>query len=62
MVHAFSKVIIPKVKRCPRGIIVKALDCGIVEGEFELYRRYYVHFGTNTLEKGMKPLILPAMG
>ena len=38
---------------CPRGIVVN---------EFELQSRYYVHFRTNTLGKGMNPLILPAMG
>ena len=47
---------------CPRGVMVKAMDSGIVEGEFELQSRYYVHFRTNTLGKGMNPLILPTMG
>ena len=41
---------------------VKAMDCGIVVSEFELQSRYYVHFRANTLWKGMKPHILPAMG
>ena len=41
--------------------MVKALDCGILESEFELQSRYYVHFRTNTLGKGMKALILRAM-
>ena len=50
------------VGRCPRGVIVKAMDCGIVVSEFVLQSRYYVHFRANTLEKGMNPLILPAMG
>ena len=26
--------------RCPRGVMVKALDCGIVVSEFELNSRY----------------------
>ena len=43
---------------CPRGVMVKAMDCGVVV----LHSRYYVHFWANTLEKGMNPLILPAMG
>ena len=30
--------------------------------KFVLQSRYYAHFQTNTLEKGMNPLILPAMG
>ena len=47
---------------CPRGVIVKAMDCGIVVSEFVLQARYYVHFWANTLGKGMNPLILPAMG
>ena len=45
-----------------RGVMVKAMDCGIVVSEFELQSRYYVHFRTNTPGKGMNPLILPAMG
>ena len=47
---------------CPCGVMVKAMDCGIVEREFVLQSRYYVHFWANTLGKGMNPLILPAMG
>ena len=44
------------------GVMVKAMDCGIVGREFVLQSRYYVHFRANTLGKGMTPLILPAMG
>ena len=29
---------------CPRGVMVKALNFGIVVSEFELQLRYYVHF------------------
>ena len=47
---------------CPRGVMVKAMDCEIIVTEFELLLRNYVHFRTNTLGKGMNPLILPAMG
>ena len=47
---------------CPRGVMVKAVDCGIVVREFVLQSRYYIHFWANTLGKGMNPLILPAMG
>ena len=47
----------------PRGVMVKAMNCGIVVREFVLQSRYYVHFRANTLGKGMSPLILPpAMG
>ena len=47
---------------CPRGVMVKAIDCGIVVREFVLQSRYYVHYRANTLGKGMNPFILPAMG
>ena len=47
---------------CPRGVMVKAMDCGIVVREVVLQSRYYVHFRANTLGKGMNPLILPARG
>ena len=42
--------------------MVKAMDNGIVVREFVLESRYYIHFRANTLEKGMNPLILSAMG
>ena len=45
-----------------RSVMVKAMDCGIVVSEFELPSRCYVLFRTNTLGKGMNPLILPAIG
>ena len=49
--------------KAPRGVMVKAMHCGIVVREFVLQSRYYVHFRANTLGKGMNPLILPpAMG
>ena len=54
---------LPWRKGCPRGVMVKAMNCGIVVREFVLQSRYYVHFRANTLGKGMNPLILPpAMG
>ena len=40
----------------------QAMDCRIVVREFVLQSRYYIHFRTNTLGKGMNPIILPAMG
>ena len=43
-------------------LMVKAIDCRIVVIEFELRSRYHVHFRTNTIGKGMNPLILTAMG
>ena len=54
---------LPYICGCPRGVMVKAMNCGIVVREFVLQSRYYVHFRANTLGKGMNPLILPpAMG
>ena len=50
------------MRGCPRGVMVKALDCRIVVREFVLQSRYYVHSRANTLGKGMNPLILPAIG
>ena len=47
---------------CPRHVMVTAMDCGIVVSEFVFQSCYYIHFGANTLGKGMNPLILPAMG
>ena len=47
---------------CPRGVMVKAMDCGIVVRKFVLQSHYYVHIRANTFGKGMNPLILPAMG
>ena len=47
---------------CPRGVMVEAMVYEIVARAFELQSRYYVHFRTNTLGKGMNPFILPAMG
>ena len=52
----------PSRRGCPRGVMVKAMDCGIVVSEFVLQSRYYVHFRANTLGKGMNPLILPSIG
>ena len=50
------------ITKCPRGVMVKAMDCGIVVREFVLQSRYYVHFRANTLGKGMNSLIPLAMG
>ena len=47
---------------CPCGVMVKAMDCGIIVSEFELQSSYYVNCWANTFGKGMNPLILPAMG
>ena len=41
--------------------MVNELDCDIIVNEFEFHSRNCVHFQTNTLWKGMKPLIPPAI-
>ena len=47
---------------CPRVVMVKAMDCGIVERVFVLQSRYYVHFRASPLGKFINPLTYPAMG
>ena len=47
---------------CPRGVMVKAMDFGIVEREFILQSRYYVHFRVNTVGKGIETLYPPSYG
>ena len=47
-------VVMLKVSMGCRGVMVKAVDSGIVVSEFELYSFYYVHFRESTLEKCMK--------
>ena len=54
-------VLYPRYNWCPRGVIVKAMDCRIVVSEFVRQSRDYVHFRPNTLGKGMNHLTLPAM-
>ena len=43
-------------RRYPRGVMVKAMGCGVGVSEFKLQSRYYIHFWTSTLKKGMSPL------
>ena len=62
VVSSTKNLFSPNVRGCPRGVMVKAMDCGIVVSEFELQSRYYVHFNANTLVKGMNSIILLAMG
>ena len=57
-----QKNVLNSIRGCPRGVMVKVTDCRIVVSEFVLQSRYYVHFWTNRLGKGMNPLILPSMG
>ena len=51
-----------KSQGCPRGVMVKAMDCGIVVSEFVLQSRYFVHFQANTLGKSIEPLYSPSHG
>ena len=52
-----------KLKACPRGVMVKAMDCRIVVSEFVLQSRYFVHFRANTLGKERyEPLYPPSYG
>ena len=41
----------------PPGVMVKAMDSGIVVSEFKLQSSYYINFRTNILGKSMNPLI-----
>ena len=45
-----------------RGVVANVLDCDIILSEFEHQSHNYVHFRTNTLGKGINPLIPPAIG
>ena len=49
-------------RECPGGVMVKAMNCGIVDSEFVLQSRYYVDFRANTLGRSMNPVILPVVG
>ena len=43
--------------------IAKVLDCGLEVNESEIQSRFYVHFPTNTLRKGIEVSYVPsAMG
>ena len=50
------------MERCPCGVMVKAMDCGIVVSEFVLQSRYHIHFRANTLGKGMNLPYPPIYG
>ena len=45
---------------CYRGVMVKAMDLGILVRQFELQSRYYVHFRANTLGKVIEPPYPPS--
>ena len=43
------------VKGSTHNVVVNWLEYNIIVSEVELQSRYYVHFQTNTLGKGMTP-------
>ena len=45
-----------------RGVVANVVDYHIIVSGFELQSRYYVCFRTNTLDKGMNPLIPLVIG
>ena len=45
----------------PWGVMAKMQNCGLEVSKPEFQFHYYIHFWTNTLVKGMNPLITPAM-
>ena len=45
----------------PYGVVANVLDSDLVVSEFEFQSRYYIHFRTSALEKGMNLLLHPAM-
>ena len=48
---------------CPHGVMTTVMYCGFIASEFKNSNRAITFiFMTNTLGKGMNPLILPAMG
>ena len=47
---------------CPRGVMVKAMDCGIVVSEFEFQSRYYDDFRVNTIWERYEPPYPPSYG
>ena len=47
---------------CPRGVMVKAMDCGIIVREFVLQSLYYVHFRGNILGERYEPPYPPSYG
>ena len=50
------------MRGCSRGIMVKAMDCGIVVSEFVLQARYYVHFRAKYPWERYEPPYAPSYG
>ena len=47
---------------CPRGVMVKAMDCGIVVREFILQSRYYIRFSGKYPWERYEPPYPPSYG
>ena len=45
------------LREVPMALWLTILDCNIIVSEFEMQSCYYIHFLTNILGKGMRPLI-----
>ena len=59
-VHPWDWVHISMFISCqgsPRVLVANGLNSDIVVSKFELQSRYYVHFQTKILEKGMNPIL-----
>ena len=50
------------IRGCPRSVMVKAIDSGIVVSEFVLQLRCYIHFRANTPGKGSESPYPPSYG
>ena len=53
--------LIYKSRECPHGVMVKALNCGVIVSEFKLQLCYYIYFWSNTLGKGMWTPLSPQL-
>ena len=43
-------VLVIMLRKSPRDVMAKMMDCGHEVSEFELHSRYYGHFRTNNIE------------
>ena len=48
--------------RRSRGVMVKSMDCEIVESEFKFQARNYIHFATNMFWERYDPHYAPSYG
>ena len=57
----YKVLIDPYMRKCPHGVMVKVLDCGIIS-KFKFQAHYYVRFWTNTLGERHEPPYPPSYG